>query len=75
MTGSARHLPWSLVTLIPSATLDRYSMSRRTLYRALAVAVAMVAIQTLCFEALSSGIAAGDRPNQSGPGASLFPPV
>lgn len=38
MTGSARRLPWRLVVLIPSATSSGFSMRRRTLYRALAIA-------------------------------------
>jgi len=47
MTVSARRLPWSLVVLIPSATEGGFSMSRRTLYRALAIALALAAITPL----------------------------
>jgi hypothetical protein len=46
-TGSAHHLPWAVVAPIPSATPDGFPMSRRTLYRALAVVVALAAITPL----------------------------
>ena len=46
-TGSAQSLPWTLVVLIPSTTPGRFSLSRRTLYRALAVVVALAAITPL----------------------------
>jgi hypothetical protein len=46
-TGSAHHLPWALVAPIPSATSDGFPMSRRTLYRALAVVVALAAMTPL----------------------------
>ncbi len=47
MTVSARRLPWSLVVPIPSAIEGGLSMSRRTLYRALAIALALAAITPL----------------------------
>lgn len=47
MTGSARRLPWSLVVLIPSTTPGGISMRTRTLYRALAIALTLVAISPL----------------------------
>jgi hypothetical protein len=50
-TGSAYHLRWPLVAPIPSATSDGFSIRRRTLYRALAVVVALAAISPLLFEA------------------------
>jgi hypothetical protein len=50
-TGSAHHLHWTLVASIPSAASDGFSMSRRILYRALAVVVALAAIAPLLFEA------------------------
>lgn len=46
-TGSARRLPWSPVALIPSAMPGRFSMSRRTLCRALAAVVALAALTPL----------------------------
>jgi hypothetical protein len=59
-TGSAYHLRWPLVAPIPSATTDSFSISRRTLYRALAVVVALAAISPLLFEADLGGNATGD---------------
>jgi len=59
-TGSAYHLPWTLVASIPSASSEGYSMSRRTLWRALAVVVALAAISPLLFEADLSSSAAGN---------------
>ncbi|NWJ41826.1 MAG: hypothetical protein HXX12_12760 [Geothrix sp.] len=50
-TGSAQSLPWTLVVPIPSTTPGRFSLSRRTLYRALAVVVALAAITPLFAEA------------------------
>jgi len=58
MTGSARHLPWSLVVPIPSTTAGSFSMSRRTLYRALAIALALAAITPL-FAQGRSGLSTG----------------
>jgi hypothetical protein len=46
-TGSARRLPWSPVALIPSAMPGRFSLSRRTLCRALAAVVALAALTPL----------------------------
>ena len=46
-TASAHHLPWTLVVPIPSTTSASFSMRRRTLYRALAVVVALAAITPL----------------------------
>lgn len=46
-TGSARRLPWSPVVLIPSTMPGRFSMSRRTLCRALAAVLALAAITPL----------------------------
>jgi hypothetical protein len=54
-TGSAHHLHWTLVASIPSATSDGFSMSRRILYRALAVVVALAAFAPLCFGADLNG--------------------
>ena len=59
-TGSAYHLRWPLVAPIPSATRDGFSIRRRTLYRALAVVVALAAISPLLFEADLGGNAGGD---------------
>jgi hypothetical protein len=50
-TGSAHHLPRTFVASIPSAASDSFSMSRRTLCRALAVVVALAAISPLLFGA------------------------
>lgn len=50
MTGSAHPLPWTLVVPIPSTTSASFSTSRRTLYRALAVVVALAAITPLFAE-------------------------
>lgn len=50
-TGSAHHLPWALVAPIPSAMSDSFPMSRRTLYRALAVVVALAAMTPLFADA------------------------
>lgn len=50
-TGSAQSLPWTLVVPIPSMTPGRFSLSRRTLYRALAVVVALAAITPLFADA------------------------
>jgi hypothetical protein len=47
MTGSARNLPWSLVAPVPGATPGGFSLSRRTLYRTLAAALALAAITPL----------------------------
>jgi hypothetical protein len=47
ITGSAHHLPWAIVAPFPSAMSDGLPMSRRTLYRALAVVVALAAIAPL----------------------------
>lgn len=46
-TGSAHYLRWTFVAPIPSASSDSFSMSRRTLYRALAVVVALAAMAPL----------------------------
>ena len=46
-TGSAHHLFSALVAPIPSATSNGFPLSRRTLYRALAVVVALAAITPL----------------------------
>lgn len=51
MTGNARRQPWSLVAPIPSATKGGFSKSRRTLYRVLAVALALAARIPLFAEA------------------------
>jgi hypothetical protein len=59
-TGSAYHLRWPLVAPIPSATSDGFSIRRRTLYRALAVVVALAAISPLLFDADLGGYPAGD---------------
>ncbi len=56
-TGSAQHLPWTLVASIPSATSDSFSTGRRILYRALAVVVALAAIAPLFFGADLNGSA------------------
>lgn len=50
-TGSAQSLPWTLVVPIPSATPGCFSLSRRTLCRALAVVVALAAITPLFADA------------------------
>jgi hypothetical protein len=47
MTGSARRLPWSLVVLIPSTAPGGFSMRKRTLYRALAIALALAVMSPL----------------------------
>ena len=62
-TGSAHHLHWTLVASIPSAASDGFSMSRRILYRALAVVVALAAMSPLFFEAELNGSACGDLSN------------
>ncbi len=62
-TGSAHHLPWALVAPIPSATSDSFPMNRRTLYRALAVVVALAAITPLFAAADADG--GGDPLNQT----------
>jgi hypothetical protein len=54
-TGSAHHLHWTLVASIPSAASDGFSRSRRILYRALAVVVALAAISPLLLEAGPTG--------------------
>ena len=54
-TGSAHHLHWTLVASIPSAASDGFSMSRRILYRALAVVVALAAFAPLFFGADLNG--------------------
>ena len=59
-TGSAYHLPWTLVASIPSASSEGYSMSRRTLWRALAVVVALAAISPLLFATDLNASAGGD---------------
>ena len=59
-TGSAHHLHWTLVASIPSAASDGFSMSRRILYRALAVVVALAAIAPLFFGADLNGSATGE---------------
>ena len=61
-TGSAHHLHWTLVASIPSASSDSFSMSRRILYRALAVVVALAAIAPLFFGADLNGSATGASP-------------
>lgn len=50
-TGSAQSLPWTPVVPIPSTMSGRCSMGRRTLYRALAVVVALAAITPLFADA------------------------
>ncbi len=59
-TGSAHHLHWTLVASIPSTASDGFSMSRRILYRALAVVVALAAIAPLFFGADRNGSTAGE---------------
>ena len=59
-TGSAHHLLWTLVASIPSAASDGFSMSRRILYRALAVVVALAAIAPLFYGADLNGGALGE---------------
>jgi hypothetical protein len=54
-TGSAHRLPWSLIAPIPSAIPGRFSMSRRTLCRALAVVVALAAIIPLFADTAADG--------------------
>ena len=61
-TGSAHHLHWPLVASIPSAASDGFSMSRRILYRALAVVVALAAIAPLFFSADLNGNATSAPP-------------
>lgn len=68
-TGSAYHLRWTLVAPIPSATSDSFPISRRILYRALAVVVALAAISPLICEAHSDSGAAWDRSSRPGPDA------
>ena len=62
-TGSAYHLRWPLDAPIPSATRDSFSISRRTLYRALAVVVALAAISPLLFGVDFNGNVDGDSQN------------
>ena len=54
-TASAHHLPWTLVVPIPSTTSASFSMRRRTLYRALAVVVALASITPLFAEPAQEG--------------------
>lgn len=63
-TGSARRLPWSPVALIPSAMPRRFSMSRRTLCRALAAVVALAALTPL-FAGAAPGQAQETQPRLS----------
>ena len=70
MSGSARHLPWSLVVPFPSTTSGGFSMSRRTLYRALAAALALAAITPLFGDADSSQ---GNPQTQATPSADSRP--
>ena len=67
MTGSARHLPWSLVAPFPSVTPGGFSMRRRTLYRALAVALALAAITPLFADAAEDSARENSRQQASGP--------
>ena len=62
-TGSAHHRRWILVASIPSAASGSFSISRRILYRALAVVVALVALSPLFFEAELNGSASSDLSN------------
>jgi hypothetical protein len=59
-TGSAHHLQWTYVAPIPSAASSSFSISRRILYRALAVVVALAAIAPLFFGADLNGSATGE---------------
>lgn len=59
ITGSAQRLPWTLAVPIPSTTTGSFSTDRRTLYRALAVIVALAAITPL-FAGLESDHAHGN---------------
>jgi hypothetical protein len=59
-TGSAHHLHWTPVASIPSAAADGFSMSRRILYRALAVVVALAAFAPLFVGADLNGPATGE---------------
>jgi len=68
MTGSVRRLPWSPVAPIPSATPGGFSMGRRTLYRALAVALALAAITPLFADSASI-------PDQGNPQSRITPPA
>lgn len=70
--GSARLLPWTFVAPIPSATSDSISMSRRTLYRALAVVVALAAITPLFADAKTAGNR-GNPPNYVAPSPGAQP--
>ena len=47
ITGSSQRLPWTLAVPIPSATSGSFPKDRRTLYRALAVIVALAALTPL----------------------------
>ena len=47
ITGSAQRLPWTLAVPIPSTASGSFSTDRRTLYRALAVIVALAAMTPL----------------------------
>ncbi len=51
ITGSAQRLPWTLAVPNPSTTSGSFSKDRRTLYRALAVIVALAAITPLFADA------------------------
>ena len=66
-TASAHHLPWTLVVPIPSTTSASFSMRRRTLYRALAVVVALGSITPLFAEPAQEG----PRRNQPNPADQL----
>ena len=69
-TGSAHHLFSALVAPIPSATSNGFPLSRRTLYRALAVVVALAAITPLFADAAADS-GRGNPQNQAiqSPGA------
>jgi len=67
-TGSAYHLRWTLVEPIPGTTSDGFAISRRTLYRALAVVVALAAMTPL-FAATDSGFGIPQRAAIQAPGS------